>query len=270
MGEIRKNLGAIHQDLQKMMGRRVTLEACENIHFHWRNVRIEMGPADFMRFLDVAGWAHRQFLDFVRGKVVHLPVASICPWDTTHHKVGDGFGCIYAPDHSKNEWYTAKHRESIDWFKAQIGAGKQPWPIAVRAAWHGGQRFSRPQDKIPGNVFQRLDGFARYMAHAELKLPLIQSFIWHEDRPGCQDGLKTPLRFPGDGLQEAFGKHRFANLGEEALTDGMLERQRGVDNGCELLVNGSYHVHMGDTRLEFTPEAFETFTKLIAEARTRR
>ncbi len=261
MGDILRVLSAAQGNWQQTQEFRLTCEACENIHFHWRNVRLETSVADIFRMIEMMRVAQKRFLKEVAEKVVYLPLESICPYNDTHRKScrGRGWECGFGTTDD-----TLGHEAGVDFYVQKMKEGLRPWPIAVRPHWLGG--FPRPCDTRPGNVFQRLDGFKRYMAHAELGCNMIACFVLGEDKRGCQDGMPHPLRFDGDGLEDYCGSATFAKLGEVRLSSVPQDRQRHGKNKVELLRNGMIHIHIGDVRLEFNAEEFAAYAKLIRDA----
>jgi hypothetical protein len=243
--------------LQGLMHDRITLEACENIHFHWRNLRVEMSMSDAVRMLDLC-WRFESLMPLLQGRIVNIPLASICPYDTRHRRVSDDeFDCGTLDA-------TQEHVAGIAWIVEQMNSGRKPWPIAVRPAWRS--RFSRSEDRLPGNVWQRLDGFKRFMAHRALKRETIECVIVAGDRPGCQHGHR-PFQETGEQLPYGFPRDFFLDASPDRLSLVDADKQRYRINQVELLKNGTIHVHLGDIRLEFTRGEFLTLADMIQEAR---
>jgi hypothetical protein len=141
-------------------------------------------------------------------------------------------------------------------------AGKRPWPIAVRPAWS--DRFGRG-DRQNGNIWQRLDGFKRYMAHRALGLSSIECFIVADNKPGCQHGHAAFVS-DSDELPPGFDRDFFVEAGPDRLSLVASDEQRRLANEVELLRNGTIHVHLGDTRLEFERAQFIAFATMIQQA----
>jgi hypothetical protein len=258
MGDVLRVLSSRNEiTLQSLMHERIVVEACENIHFHWRNLRVEMSVSDAARMVDVC-WRFSKIMTAFEGRVFTIPLDAICPYDNHHMRMSD--------DEFENDppEATAEHKAGIAWMVEQIKAGRKPRPIAVHPAW--GRRFHRPRDKKAGNIWQRLDGFKRYMAHQALQLPTIDCFLVAADHPGCQHGLPAFLDeepSPPAGL----GKDVFIESGADRLSLVASEEQRRLVNEVELLRNGTIHLHLGDIRLEFQRHEFLALADLIRQAR---
>jgi hypothetical protein len=263
MGKTIKTFCSSDRNTQQMMGRRLTLEACENLHIHWRNTRIEVNPIDLPALIR-AGQKLAELPKLLAAHYVSLPLNSICPWDI-NHRPDDDWGFT-----TGNELDDITHRAGIDYFYGHILGGVKPWPIAVRPLGLGDPNnpWTLPETRTPLHRFQRLDGFKRYMAHEKAGLSHINAFILHEDKPGCQDAdqglLPSPFLFKGkvsplfasDAFKELFG---FNNL--DVPEGDQLNR-------IEELANGSIHVHLGDLRLEFSKSDFRHVANLISHAKT--
>jgi hypothetical protein len=257
MGDVARIL-AEHSpaSLQSLMHDRLTIETCENIHLHWRSLRIEMSITDAARLLDVC-WRFGNLIPLLQGRVLEIPLDAICPYDERHRRVGEhGF------DNGSPE-ETAEHEAGIKWMIEQMKSGRRPWPIAIRPGW--GARFSRPEDRRSGNVWQRLDGFKRYMAHKALDLPTIKCFLVAGDRPGCQHG-HCAFQEDGEKLPSGFTTDFFMDATPQRLSVVESEKQRCCVNQVELLKNDTIHVHLGDTRLEFNRDEFVAFANMIRNA----
>jgi hypothetical protein len=258
MGDVLRVLSSRREtSLQTLMHDRIAIESCENIHLHWRNIRLEMSLSDAARLVDIS-WRFRQTIVALQGQVVSLPLVAINPYDDIHKRVTDDAFENESPES------TNRHKEGIAWMVEQMRAGRKALPIAVRPAW--GERFTRPQDRLPGHIWQRLDGFKRYMAHRALGLSTIDCFVVASHLPGCQHKQRAFLE-EDEELPRYFGKDLFVAANTDRLSLIESEEQRRLVNEVELLRNGVVHVHLGDTRLEFTREEFVTFAELIYEAR---
>lgn len=255
MGHVAKTLSTSQAELQSLMGRRLTYEVCENFHVHWRNVRLELGPADMLRWMQTTETAIAALRKELEHCVVWLPIDTILPWDINHQPAdgSPGFRC-------ENKDSTRSHAEGIAWFEKELATFKRGvHPIAVRPvcvapeAW-----WVLPPPHGPRVLFQRLDGFKRFMACRNLGHKHIPCFVRFDDAPGCQEGCEP---FANDGHRELFDPGKFQPLATEQLgppEDSPLSRNR-----VERLTNGQIHVHIGDTRLELTPAEYDILTKLI-------
>jgi hypothetical protein len=259
MGDVARVLSTCNETLlQSLMHDRLVLEVCENVHFHWRNVRLEMSTSDAARMINVC-WRLTKLMPLLEKTVVAVPLASICPYDGSHRRISD------EEFENDSPAATAEHKAGVAWMVEQMKAGQRPRPIAVCAAWT--DSFPRTADWQPGNIWQRLDGFKRYMAHRTLGLPAIDCTLVADYQPGCQHGLR-PFLEPGEKLHRRFDKAFFLTTQAHQLSLVEADKQRYLENQVELLTNGTIHVHLGDTRLEFTREEFIAFAGLIGDARS--
>lgn len=258
MGDTIKTFAFSETPMQALMGRRLTFEACENIHLHWRNMRVEMSVANAFLLLSASAEAHQRLLNQCAGKVVTLPLDSICPWDTNHRPSDNDCGF----DNGSPE-ETKAHKDGVRWFTTQIFNGKTPWPIAVRPlSIKPSYEWTLPSEYKPHHIFQRLDGFKRYMAHKQANRAHIQAFIVSEDAPGCQDASKglLPSTLINRDLEPLCHADAFTTLSEVALDAPDLGK---ASNRVEKLRNGQYHLHIGDVRLEFTAHEVAELKRLV-------
>lgn len=258
MGDVARVLSACNgRTLQTLMHDRLVFEACENIHVHWRNVRLELSISDLVRLLDMSATFER-FLFAFEGQVMTIPLAAINPYDHTHVRIGeDDFD-------NGSEKDTTEHKQHIAWMADQIASGRKPRPIAVCPAWRG--KFVRREDATPGNVWQRLDGFKRYMALKALGRPTIECIYVASYWPGCQHGL-SPFLDEGDAEPpRALTRSTYVHVSPARLSLADEDKQRYQMNEIELLRNGTVHVHLGDTRLEFTQAEFAAVAGMFQRA----
>ena len=135
---------------------RLIVEECENIHVHYRDVRIEMSEEEFHVFAKTMVKASETL------KRKMLTIGSVNPYDESHWQ---GY-----------EVEDERHREGIELVKKLIVEGKKILPILVRPNGDG--------------TYQRLDGFKRYMAYKQLGHGLIQCIVDPEAPRGGQEGME--------------------------------------------------------------------------------
>jgi hypothetical protein len=263
MGNTIKTFCISNRNTQQLMGRRLTVEVCENLHIHWRNARIEIEPIDIPALIQAAQKIAR-LPKLLAAHYVSLPINSICPWDINHRPDGEwGFTTGKESD-------DIAHRAGIDYFYGHILGGVKPWPIAVRPLNldDPSNPWTLPETRTPLHQFQRLDGFKRYMAHEKAGATHINAFLLHEDSPGCQDPdhglLPSPFLFKGKA-SPLFANGEF----KELFGFNKLDVPEGEQlNRIEELANGSMHVHLGDLRLEFSKADFQHVANLFIHAKT--
>jgi hypothetical protein len=136
---------------------RLVVEECENMHIHYRNLRLEFSDSEFIQF---AGCIRKAFAEFVKKHSVSVPIDLISPYNSTHP---EGF-----------ENTDKHHREGIDLIKRDMQDRKEILPILV---------------KPNGDGYLRMDGFKRYFAFKELGHIVIPCFISANAKRGGQDGL---------------------------------------------------------------------------------
>jgi len=53
MGKIRKILSSVFTEIKRLMARRLCVDLCENIHLHYRDLRLEFSVHEWMDFVDL-------------------------------------------------------------------------------------------------------------------------------------------------------------------------------------------------------------------------
>lgn len=139
--------------------KRFVIEDCENIHIHFRNLRIELSVREFIQFTEGMCEALDEFRDF--GEPESIPIAQIDPYDFAHP---DGF-----------ETSDEEHREGIEKIKQLIKDGTPILPILVKNAVE--------------NKYIRMDGFKRFMAFKELGYEVIDCYVMENAKLGGQEGM---------------------------------------------------------------------------------
>lgn len=138
---------------------RVVVEDCENIHLHFRSLRIELSVREFVQLVGVMNNALQKFRNW--GQPVKIPIDKIEPHNDSHP---EGF-----------EKSDDDHREGIEKVKQMIKSGKNILPVLLKD--FGGERYLRE------------DGFKRYFAFKELGYKEIDCFVGKNTKPGGQEGM---------------------------------------------------------------------------------
>lgn len=160
-------MGTVYKELAKAkikqspehFAERLIVEECENIHLHYRNLRLEFSYDEFYVFAEKVALASKILESRVELK--KLPLDKIIPYNDTHPQ---GF------ENSDKE-----HREGIDKVKELIKAGKRILPILVKPLSDG--------------TYFRQDGFKRFFAFKELGTKEIECYVSPIAKFGGQDGM---------------------------------------------------------------------------------
>lgn len=118
-----------------------------------------------------------------------LKTEDIVGYDEIHTPTPDGLFLVVKPDPLGQE----QHRKGCDYFKKLINDGVKLMPILVQRESDG--------------TLKKLDGFKRWHAHKELKVPIIECFVCEPEDKGkkfnydgreliCGVGGQTYHRFP--------------------------------------------------------------------------
>ena len=173
MGEIFKILADKHPKPQPdYFAEKFVVELCENVHIHYRNIRIELSMnelIDFHRLLADAIANLPEYL-FEGQKTMLIPIDKIDPFDNGHIQADDSYDIT---DGTK-----AEHEEGIELFKQHITDGGKLLPIAV---WEN------------EGMYQRMDGFKRFWALKELGFKVIPCYVLSEYVAGVQEGMPVLL-----------------------------------------------------------------------------
>ena len=152
---------------------RFVIELCENVHIHYRNIRIELSMnemMDFYRLLSDAMANLQEYL-FEGKKTMLIPIGDIDPFDNGHIQADDSYDIT---DGTK-----AEHEEGIELFKQHILDGGKFLPIVI---W-----------KDEENIYRRMDGFKRFWALKELGFKVIPCYVLSEYVAGVQEGMPVLL-----------------------------------------------------------------------------
>lgn len=125
MGEIFNELSrAVIKKEPSYFSDRLVIEECENIHIHYRNIRLELSVDEFYTFADKLAEASKKLQGYKKEEVI--PLDKINPYNDTHPV---GF-----------ENTDKLHRDGIDKVKDLILKEKRILPILVRPVKDGYQR----------------------------------------------------------------------------------------------------------------------------------
>lgn len=143
---------------------RLVIEECENIHLHYRNLRLEFSYDEFYIFAEKIALASKVLESRVELKKLSLD--KINPYNSTHPH---GF-----------ENTDKEHRKGIEKVKVLIKGGKKILPILVKS--------------LPDGTYLRQDGFKRYFAFKELDFKEIDCYVSPISKLGGQDGMNWEVK----------------------------------------------------------------------------
>ena len=126
-----------------------------DIHFHYRDTRLELSAQDFMLMSDLFNEAKYNYL---KKWEQMIKIEEINPWDK-HHFVDPKDWIAW------NEKDYLRHHDGIEKVKVGIKNGGEILPILVCEV------------KDLHFKYQRLDGFKRYMAYKELEFNKIPCYV---------------------------------------------------------------------------------------------
>jgi hypothetical protein len=165
MGQVYNELGkAAIKNAPDYFATRLVVEECENIHVHYRNLRLEFSIDEFYVFADAITKASRSLEK--RVSLVKLSLEKIDPYNATHPR---GF-----------ENTDKQHREGIELVKGLIKQGKKILPILVKS--------------MPDGTYLRQDGFKRFFAFKELGYKEIDCYVSPIAKFGGQDGMPWEVK----------------------------------------------------------------------------
>lgn len=126
------------------------------IHFHYRDMRLELEPACFVKLCNLFSEARRKYC--FRKDSVLLPLSDVDPYDHCHFK-------------DKTDWSSEEeykyHIDGAYLFAEYIKKGYQIKPIIVTDNNNG--------------LYKRRDGFKRYLAYSFLGITTIPAFVVTEE-----------------------------------------------------------------------------------------
>ena len=155
----------------KFFPTRFIIELCENVHIHYRNIRIELSTNEFC---DMYRSMRKAYIVLTKYLLSHaetkeISMQRIDPYDPGHKKNGNNFDCGEEQ---------SKHRKGIDYIKQLISEGKKIRPIAI--VWDDSK-----------NRYKRMDGFKRFWAFKELGYTKINCYILKEYVAGIQENMSA-------------------------------------------------------------------------------
>jgi len=163
MGTVYKTLAErTVNDAPAYFAARLVIEDCENIHLHFRNMRLEFNKGEFIQFAEAMTEARQNLGPCV---VELLPLDSIDSWDEVHQPADNPYGFNADPQ----DLHTAR----VDEVKLAINDGKRIRPILVAPIGEG--------------RYKRKDGFCRYMAYKLLGKETVECIIVPGAPAGGQD-----------------------------------------------------------------------------------
>ena len=139
------------------------------IHFHYRDIRLELSPEDFLtmaRIFTTAADVYKKKW----GEEQEINVDEINPGDRRHRGT------------TRETWRRGEadwdyHQEGIEIIKNGLERNGQILPILVM------------RRNVDPHLYQRLDGFKRLMAYKELGINKIPCFVIGRRETGGQDGM---------------------------------------------------------------------------------
>lgn len=249
MGNVKKLLFLSQTISPALFANRIVIEWCENVHFHFKNLRFELAEDDFLELCSAFFMAQRRLWQKYKSPFfLNVPIKKIDPWDNAHRaaKNPPGFECTTEHD-------TISHIEGINFFIKKIKKGENVFPILVRP------------DKSRKGIFKRMDGFKRFMAFKQLGFQKIPAIVDHNAIPGGQENIEWSL--DGKGFRVNLFKEkrvqkpdaeRFEILSEYEYNNKVPFQGRLA---IELQEDHTLHLHYNNLRIEFKLSEFIIFTK---------
>lgn len=150
---------------------RLILEKCENVHLHYRNLRLEFSNDEFCDMFRCFKEGFKVFQKYIldSAEIKNIELSKIDPFDAGHKEKDLTFDCGKEQE---------QHKQGIKYIKEQLTKGKKIRPIVV--IW---------VDSI--KKYKRMDGFKRYWAYKELGLNTIKCYILKEYIAGIQEDLSA-------------------------------------------------------------------------------
>lgn len=239
MGKIKKILTITNSFSPRLFPNRVIIEWCENVHFHFRNLRLELNEGEFLELASAFLMGkHRLWKWFGFPEFRYIDIEAIDPYDEGHKPANNKFG-FQCP----TEKETIEHIEGIKYWLNKLKNKEPIPPILVKP--------------VDTNRFQRMDGFKRLMAmklFGLTKIPCIidkysipggqEDIIWHPDKQSYCYFYKPAHKAPCRSLGERFEILSEYNLCNTVPYEGRLT--------IELQDNYTIHVHYNNIRIEFS------------------
>jgi hypothetical protein len=154
---------------------RLVIEECENIHVHFRNMRLEFSRGEFIQFANAMAEAKT---NLAPPPLEFLPLNAVDPWDEAHVPTEDEYGFYASPQDL--------HLIRIEEVEKAIKEGKRIRPILVTPIGDG--------------KYKRKDGFCRYMGHKRAGKDTIECIVLQDAPAGGQE--KKPFVVTPEEYQE--------------------------------------------------------------------
>ena len=168
MGKIYEVLSRfILQEGPDHFARRLVIELCENIHIHYRNLRLEFSKKEFFQLCNCMADALANLQKYLFKDAKEISMEEIEPFDGAHKPLKDYFDCGKEQE---------EHEKGIKFVKLLILNNEKILPIAV----YFDKRI---------NKYKRLDGFKRYWAFKKLGYKTIRCYTLDSKLIGCQRGM---------------------------------------------------------------------------------
>ncbi len=169
-------MGHVYEELSKKkilqrskyFSDRLILELCENIHLHYRNIRLEFDGNEFADFYRCFKEGFKKYQKYVleHSEIQLIKLEDIDPFDSGHVQKDNYFDCGTLQQ---------EHINGINFVKSLIAQSKKIRPIAITTV-------------APGK-YKRMDGFKRYWAFKELGYTEIECYILPEYIAGIQEDM---------------------------------------------------------------------------------
>lgn len=246
MGNTLKELFISKKAEPVLMKERVVVEWCENVHVHFRNMRLEFDEDSFLKFASGMFQARNRLWQWHDAPIFkEIPVEQVDPYDAAHQPADNGYGFDCGSDESN-----AEHERGISCLHAALLQGKPIPPILVK--------------QVAENRYKRLDGFKRYFAiirNGDATVPCIvdnhsvhgaqEEIEWHSGQLAYTHVPKPADRDPHTSRGERY--EILTNYDESAAfpREGRLL--------IEFVEGGIFHFHYNNVRIELAPFEFIRF-----------
>lgn len=227
MGKVLSKLSECQLD-ESLYSTRMIIEDCENIHLHYRDLRLEFSPQEFEEFAKIVSRAKdtprpkpteyrvlakgtiAQTADYFQGRLVVelVPGGAHIHYNNfrlelslkTFQKICAAFMpttiIAWVPLESIDAYEYGHPKELLrENFPTETSFKQHTERIAeIREALKAGKRI-RPiaVNLLSNGRFKRIDGYCRYMAHRLSGIETIECIIGTSLEPACQKGLPSVI-----------------------------------------------------------------------------